>query len=105
MLNAAFNVVYFDVEKAFNCFYHLRLLQKLDELGISGMPNCCIQSFLTKRTLRVKVGEGHSKCIGVPTGVPQGPVLRPVLFLLYINDCLNGFTCDAVMVVDDVNFS
>ncbi len=53
-------------------------------------------------TAGYRVGEQYSKCIDVTSGVPQGSVLGPVLFLLYINDCLNGLSCDAVMFADDV---
>ncbi len=47
------DVIYFDFRKAFDCVPHLRLLQKLDQMGIAGRLHSWIQSFLTKRTLRV----------------------------------------------------
>ncbi len=78
------------------------MLHKLNELSICGRLHSWIQSFLTKRTLRVNVEEEYSKCIDVTSEATQGSVQGPVLFLLYITDCLNGLSCDAVMFADDV---
>ncbi len=99
---AGVDVIYFDFKKTLDCVPHLRMLHKFNELGICGRRHSWIQRFLTKSTLRVKVGEQFSKCIDVTSRVPQGSALGLVLFLFYINDCLNGLSCDAEMFADDV---
>ncbi len=72
---SAVDVIYFDFRKAFDCVTHLRLLKKLDQLGISGRLHSWIHSFLTKWMLRVKVEEEYSKFIEVTSGATQGSVL------------------------------
>ncbi len=79
------------------------MLHKSNELGVCDRLQNWIQSFLNKRTLRVKVGEAYSKCKDVTSGFPHGSVLGPVIFLLYINERLNSLSCDSVMLADDVN--
>ncbi len=57
---AGVDVIYFDFKKPFDCVPHLRMLHKFNKLGISGRPRSWIQSFLIKRTPRVKAGlEGN----------------------------------------------
>ena len=65
---------------------HHRLLLKLKALGITGNLLRWIQSFLTTRLQRVVVNGHHSKWLSVSSGVPQGSILGPLFFILYVND-------------------
>ena len=80
------DVIYFDYSKAFDKVPHERLLHQLASFGITENIHSWIKDFLSLRTQKVNVNGYESESVKVTSGVPQGSVLGPILFLLYVHD-------------------
>ena len=95
------DAILLDFAKAFDKVPHKRLLSKLTSYGITGNTNNWITSFLSNRKQRVSVNGALSDITDVTSGVPQGSVLGPILFLLYINDINENVQSSIRLFADD----
>ena len=90
-----------DIKKAFDSVNHSILLNKLSHYGIRGVCHQLFESYLLNRKQYVCINDVNSPIHEIKSGVPQGSVLGPILFLLYINDLSNALLCKPRLFADD----
>ena len=95
------NAIYLDYQKAFDTVPIKRLVLKLKAYGIRGHVAEWIEELLTARRMRVAVRGTLSKWVSITSGVPQGSVIGPLLFLIYVNDIPESLKCTSKMFADD----
>ena len=94
-------MILIDLQKAFDTMDHDILLQKLYAIGFSKHSVNWFQSYLINRTFLVNLGNIFSQPACVSSGVPQGSILGPLLFLIYINDMSQAAKCNLFLYTDD----
>ena len=99
--NTPVDALFLDFEKAFDKVPHKRLFLKLSSLSLNNLVVNWIQDFLTNRHQFVFTNSGSSPLSPIISGVPQGTVLGPLLFLIYINDLPDNISSNIRLFADD----
>ena len=95
--------IFLDMSKAFDKVWHQGLIFKLKTIGISGKLLSLLENFLSNRKQRVVLNGQHSDWLDINAGVPQGSILGPLLFLIYVNDLPNDLKSQVKLFADDVS--
>ena len=100
-----YSVCFFlDLRKAFDTVDHYILLNKLDHNGFRGSSNNYLSSYLEGRKQYLHVNNFRSEKLPITKGVPQGSILGPLLFCLYINDIVYAVDAEVILFADDAAF-
>ena len=99
--NIQVDMAVLDFSKAFDTVPHDKILHKMDAYGVRGNLHNWLSSFLKDRQMNVVVEGEHSKSVHVDSGVPQGTVLGPLMFLVHINDLPESVRSQVHLFADD----
>ena len=94
-------MILIDLQKAFDTIDHEILFQKMTHIGFSMEVIKWFKSYLSKRTFAVSINDKTSSYGDLKCGVPQGSILGPLLFLLYVNDMKQAIKGDLLLYADD----
>jgi hypothetical protein len=93
--------IFCDLRKAFDCCNHSILIRKLEKYGFTNSALQWYKSYLTDRKQFVNINDTCSSLLDINIGVPQGSILGPLLFLLYVNDLPNCTKLCSLLFADD----
>lgn len=96
------DVIFFDFRKAFDVVNHVLLLNMLSSIGVEGCLLGWLRDYLLGRKMKVVVHGSQSHQIDISSGVPQGSVIGPLLFLIYINHVVSQLSCKFCLFADDL---
>lgn len=96
-------VIFLDLRKAFDRVWHQGLLSKLHNYGFQGSLHTWLTNYLTGRQQRVVINGQYSEWKTITAGVPQGSILGPLMFLVYINDLPEVISSNTNMFADDTS--
>ena len=98
-------VVFCDISRAFDRVWHEGLIYKLEQIGVKGKLLKWFKSYLSNRKQKVVISGKSSEILSIKAGVPQGSILGPLLFLIYINDIVLDIACNIRLFADDTSLS
>ena len=103
--NTNFSIgIFIDLSKAFDTINHKLVIKKLHHYGVTGIALDWFISYLSNRSQFVKIQDSSSDLLNITCGVPQGSILGPLLFILYMNDIINASTLATfILFADDTN--